>query len=493
LRPSRLAPITVVLLLSPAARAADYEISAETIGQGYQLRAADDTLVNRRRLVQSLGLDVYNIGPKDVVGRPLARNQLYLTVAMRFDAELGDFDSLRELAGRTHQDELHAARFDLLYAYLGGTNVFGFLDFRLGRQLLVDLFDYLAFDGLHLAARTSFNLAVEAWGGLAVSGAMPFDSPLYRADGVALGGNPLGSLGARQEDALQPTFGVALKTVDLPWAAARVSYFRTISTTQSRGPGEPDTGVVDEKVALTARARLAGGRLFLWAGARYNVLAGRVDEIQGGARLKLAAAHALQAEYVYSAPTFDGDSIWNVFASEAFNDVRLSYQAMLGRLELYARGLVRLFADQVTSQDCSDPAAAGVSSPLSAGGNLGGRLALPRGWLRLDGYYQDGWGGRTAGVDLAGRWTILDRLGLDGRVSYASFRDDARSLDHADSLGLALGLRYTLVSGITAHLLIEENVNRLYASQLRIVGLLDLSFFLGPRGGGRVRPRAGWL
>jgi hypothetical protein len=491
-----LRPLLLVFALVPSLAAAyDFQIDAQTVGQGYQLRAADDTLVNRRRLTQLLGLSVFNVGPRDVIGRPLDRNQFYLTLSLRFDADLGDWANVPQLSGRTPERELLQTKLEILYAFIGGRNLFGFLDVRLGRQLMVDLFDFLAFDGLALEARTPYNVAVEAWGGLAVTGAAPFDSPVYRVDGIALGGNPLGSLAARQEEALEPTFGVAVKSFGWRELSTRLSFMRTISFTGDRQPGEPSSGVIDEKLAWTARGWLWGGRFVPWAGVRYNVLAGRVDEVQAGARIRLTAAHALQAEYVLSAPTFDGDSIWNVFGAQAFNDLRLGYQLLLGRLNAYARAFVRLFSVEPTSETSAPPPS--QLDTVDYGGAAGARLDWPRGGLRLDGYYEDGYGGLTGGVDLAGRMHILGDplggLGAEGRVSYVHFRDDARPIDHADSFGLQAGLRYTLVPGLVLHVLVEENVNRFYSSQLRVVGLLDLSFFVGPRGGGRPLARPGWM
>jgi hypothetical protein len=488
--------IVCLLLLPVPARAYDFDLYAETVGQGYQLRAADDALVNRRRLTQSLGLDMYNLGPKDVVGRPLDRNQFFVSVALRFDAELSDFGDLKQLPGHTAQREIDPTRLDLIYAYLGGRNLFGVLDFRLGRQIFVDLFDYQSIDGLWLQAKTPLHLAVEAWGGLNVDGAAVFDSPVYRTDGVALGGNPQGSLGARQEDALQPTFGVALATLGLRDVTARLSYDRTVSFTGSaRQPGEPASGVIDEKVAITARGRLWGGRLVPWFGLRYNVLAGLVDEVHAGLRLMLGR-HALQAEYVYSAPTFDGDSIWNVFGAQAFNDARLTYDLALGRLRAFARAFVRLFDNQSLSQEngrVGAPDSLGLG--LAAGGTLGARCDWRRGYLRVDGYYEDGYGGTKGGVDLAGRVLLFGEwvTGLvgEGRLSFVHFRDDARAIDHADSFGVQAGLRYSFLRGLTVHLAVEENVNRFYASQFRALALVDLSFWIGPRGGGFPRTRPG--
>jgi hypothetical protein len=465
--------LAVVLLLLPSlARAYDFQIDAATIGQAYQLRAADDALVNRRRLTQYLGLHVFNLGPRDELGRPLPRNQFYLTAALRLDAELGDFPSLTELVGRTPERELFAEKLDLLYAFLGGNDLFGFLDFQLGRQILVDLYDWTSFDGLHLTARTPFAVAAEIWGGLATSGAAAFDSPVYRVDGSALGGNPLGSLGARQEDELRPTVGVAARTVGLRDVTARFSYERTMSPTGGpRQPGEPRWGVVDEKIGLTARGRLFQGQLVPWFAFRYNLLVGRLDEVYAGARAQ-HGRHGWSAEYVLAAPTFDGDSIWNVFASRAFDDVRVAYDVRLGRVQAYARAFCRLFFDD-------------GGTALSVGGSGGARLDLGRGWLRLDGYYEDGYGGRRAGVDASARARIwgdpVDGIFAEGRLSYSGFRDDVRPLDRADSFGLQAGLRYTPFPGLVLHGLVEENVNRLYASQLRLLALADLSFFVGPR------------
>jgi hypothetical protein len=473
--------VALILLLAPSlARAYDFQIDAETVGQAYQLRAADEALVNRRRLTQYLGLHVFNLGPHDELGRPLPRNQFFVTAALRFDVELGDFPSLRELGGRTPERELAAEKLDLLYAYVGGRDLFGCLDFALGRQILIDLYDWSAFDGLHLLVRTPVHVAAEIWGGLAVSGAAVFDSPVYRVDGSALGQNPLGTLAARQEDQPEPTVGVAARLVGLRDFSARLSYERTMSPTgEPRQPGEPAWGVVDEKVGLTTRGRLLDGRIIPWFALRYNLLVGRLDELYAGARAQLGR-HGISAEYVLAAPSFDGDSIWNVFASQAFDDVRVSWDVRIGRVQAWLRGFYRLFFD--------DRGGSG-----SVGGSAGARVDLGRGWARLDGYYEDGWGGRRAGVDASARVRVwgdpVDGIFAEARLSYAGFRDDARPIDHADSFGAQAGLRYSPLPGMVLHGVVEENVNRFYASQLRLLALLDLSLFIGPRARANRRPQ----
>jgi hypothetical protein len=480
-----------ILLCAVPARAVDVQLSSETIGQGWQLRAGDDTIVNRRRLTQMVGFDVTGLGPKDVYGNALDKNQFYLSLQLRFDAEFGDYADLAMPSGRTPQREIYKDHFDLLWGFIGARSLFGFVDAKLGRQLMVDLFDWRSFDGIWVEARAPFHAAVEVWGGLNVTGAAPFDSAIYRADGVALGGNPRGSLDARQEDALQPTFGVAVRTWGLRDFMLRLSYARTTSSTNDPQPGEPTSGVVDETVALTARGRLLHGKLIPWLGFRWDLLGGRLADLQAGLRWQISQSHGLTAEYVQAAPTFDGDSIWNVFGSTAFSDVRLVYDLLLGRWRFFARGFARLFPDEPLT---SGHQAAGVSSGTAWGASAGTRADFRRANVRLDGYYEDGWGGLKAGGDLSGRilafgdW--LYGLVFDGRISYVYFHDDLRPIDSAHSFGMQLGARYTFVRGVTLHLLVEENVNHFYASQFRALAMLDLSFFLGARGPGIQRPRA---
>ena len=47
------------------------------------------------------------------------------------------------------------------------------------------------------------------------------------------------------------------------------------------------------------------------------------------------------------------------------------------------------------------------------------------------------------------------------------------------------GVRWQVMRGALLHLLVEDNVDRYYNAQLRLMAMLDLSFALGPRGGGR--------
>src|SRR5262249_3937765 len=158
-----------IVLFSASAGAYDFDLSAQTTAQGYQLRwtrfSEQNRFLNRRRLTQTLGLDVWNILEPDVdLTRlhppPLAPFDVYVSVALRLDHDFGEYTqgtvsymqgsapvienataTVPELAGQSFA-------LDALYAVVGARRIFGFLDAALGRQIVVDTFDWLSFDGL---------------------------------------------------------------------------------------------------------------------------------------------------------------------------------------------------------------------------------------------------------------------------------------------------------------------------------------------------------
>src|SRR5262249_6773173 len=151
-----------------------------------------------------------------------------------------------------------------------------------------------------------------------------------------------------------------------------------------------------------------------------------------------------------------------------------------------ARGFVRFFHDVAETVDRLDPNAPAPVSPggnLDGGANVGLRYDLNRGYVRADGYLEEGWGGSRLGSDLSTRWGVYrDVVSLEGRALYAHFEDDARGnaeADRGDSIGLQLGGRAALARGILLHVLVEDNISRYYASQFRLYAVLDVTALLG--------------
>lgn len=492
-----------------SASAYTVEADATVVGQGYSLRTADPggpgggVSVDRRRLTTYLGLYIGGIGRKDLDLRPSVRDQFSVTIQMRVDADFGDYlcsiarvtpssvlgcvDPTTPGAVRT-DPELSNYRPELLLAYIEGQNLGGFVDVRLGRQVMWDLLDFRGLDGAWLAVRTPIHLAVEAWGGLSQNGSLSIDPPLYVMDGTSRSLRLDPTDRAQQALALQPTVGASLRTSGLRDFQARLSYRRTFSATaDTRAPGctadgtpgcAPEMGTIEERLSYTMHGRLLGGRLQGWGGLRYDFLSGRFDDGQAGLRGSPAAGHFVGIEYRYSAPTWDGDSIFNVFATDPYHNLDIRYDgrhaAGSGELSFYARAHGRLF----------QPGTGPMSASL--GGDAGLRYRRQHGFVRLDGFFDDGYGGLRGGGDLSGRLLLLrDTIGLEGRVMYIYWADDLRESSRSHGVSLQGGVRWAFMKGALLHLLAEDNIDRFYSSQLRLMALLDLSLLLGPHGGRR--------
>lgn len=183
-------------------------------------------------------------------------------------------------------------------------------------------------------------------------------------------------------------------------------------------------------------------------------------------------AHTVSPEYYYSFPTFDGDSIFNVFSVAAYHDARLTYelQPAGSAWTSYARGWARLFRNEDETDEVDGRALAG-------GGQLGARYrAGPRSSLRGDLFYEDGYGGLRTGAYAAARWALAKDLELASRLSAIYFDEDLLSNLDGVTLGAQLGATYLINEGIALHVVVEENTNDFHTSQLRGIAMLDLAF-----------------
>ena len=103
-------------------------------------------MLTRRRLTQYLDLNVYDIAPARFRGDDGSRNVIYFDASLRFETDFGGY-MLGRPTGPDDIGELKQSQIDVLYAFIGGRNVGGRLDFQLGRQFHFDLVDFYAFDG----------------------------------------------------------------------------------------------------------------------------------------------------------------------------------------------------------------------------------------------------------------------------------------------------------------------------------------------------------
>lgn len=504
----RFVALAVVLALPAPAAAYDFEIAARTIGQAYQVVYGDLDLgrvLERRRFTQTLSLDVWNIlEPSFDPGRPdpppLAPFDVYVTARFRLQHDFGEYTRGDVIHALTPTREIEEAAtsavpelaggdlsLEVLEAAAGARGIFDRLDVAVGRQLMIDSFDWYAIDGLSLDARLPAHVRVFVHGGFLVRDASPLASATMEPDGTGSAQCTIipdpdipadlreTSCGGRDRPA--PTFGVGAATHGLRWLSARLSYRRSISPTTEvltpqLGGAAPAWGVLEEKLAFSARGVLWDGKLVPWMAARWNFLLALLDEADAGVRLA-QGAHALTGEARWSSPSFDGDSIFNVFSFEPYLDLRVGYDLDLGRARAAARGYWRRYGNSdvdklAPGETIDDPA-------ISAGATLSGGLQLGSVTTRLDLRYEDGQGGLRAGGELAAWLRVTRRLTVDGRASLFRFEDDLRVEHAATTFGAEAGARLLLGKGMNLHVLAEQNANR-FDRSLRLLALLDLTF-----------------
>lgn len=521
------------------ARAYDFEVRAQTIGQGYSLRSfrllSNDLLLGRRRFTQILMLNLWNLGEprgyrKLYDTTPRNGPRYYFTSYLRIEHDFGAWTGGSIINNGRRFDALDlvpelsssSLALDLLYGYFAAEGLWGGkLDLYLGRQLNVDTLDFWSMDGLTARVTTGAHVAVEAFAGLRVRDSSPLGSATNEPDGTPgalcteyVEGATAGSGGWRpidrnvpgtgnpftndfdfcpQRQQLMPTFGGAIETTNLRALWARLSYRRSQSPTpgvigdpfrhQYRDVGlypnelgqAPDWGVNEERLALSVRGKLDLGRgrqLVPYGAARYSLLHGLIDEAHAGARASYGI-HGLEAEVFYSFPTFDGDSIFNVFSTEPYVDYRLTYDIKPANrdLRLYTRGWVRKYHTEDASLGT------GVEPNVYAGGvQLGARYISPARLLaRLDLFHDDGYGGRRTGGFGEVQWNVIDKFGVATRLSIIDMDSDSRPLA-GTTVGMQAGTSYLVQDGVRLHLLGEANLNRFNRNDYRLIAVMDLAF-----------------
>ena len=247
---------------------------------------------------------------------------------MRFDTDFGSYMTGAP-TGATSIPELKQSQVDILYAFLGGRRIGGRVDFQLGRQIHFDLVDFYAFDGADVlvhATRLFARGGVRRDRGARRAAAVVADLRARRHErGLARSGDPAGAefgdraagrrgVRRRRRPTRRRSVGAAL----VPRASGR--------RPPTGCPASRTAGIDDEKVAsLTATASWRNARL-PHGGIRYNLLFASFDDEQLAVRVRRRPRQWLALEMTYLAPTFDGDSIWNIFAIGAYRDLRGSYE-----------------------------------------------------------------------------------------------------------------------------------------------------------------------
>lgn len=480
-------------------------VDATVLAQGYDLRTVDlnPQVVARRRLTSYLGLRLDGMSLGAGLDPVSQRGPFSLVFELRIEADFGDFlcsigrtgfaaplGCLSESRGGVRTEpELQNHRAELLLAYAEGVRLGGRFDLRLGRQLSWELFDLRGFDGLFLATHLPFGIVLDVYGGLSESPATSLNPSSLTLDGTSRspGSQPLPF--ARSFEAPQPLLGVTARLDGFSGLQARIAYRKTwfvppalTAPCEPPGPCPPGFGTLEDRLAASLHASLLSGRIHVFSGVRYDLLSRRFDHAQATLTAALTPRQRLSLDYQLRQATFAGDSIWNVFASDPSQWVSLRADAVLSRpqarttLSLFGAAFFQQFAIAGTS---SAPPVFGDAEAL--GGDLGLRLSRRHSHAELRGVFDTGYGGTRALASLSGRLMLLaDRLTLEARLlyTYASQPERPRSVGHGGVV--QLGARCALFSGLLAHILVEDSIDRQDLSQLRLLASLDLSALLGP-------------
>jgi hypothetical protein len=530
------AALTFAIGSPESARAADFIINADTAAQAYEVGSPwGDTVLARRRLMQTLALGVYNIQGQYKPGEA----DYSMVLRLRLDADFGINSHVTGSAETNFKDGsgsrfipgLQEAPLDLMYAYVEGRNIAnGWLGFRAGRQYVSDVLGWWSFDGGLVRITTPYFVQAEVYGGLEQRGGLPFSNARYERQGIWRGshagfGDDPGLPNASDFPSYQfaqvaPAFGVALESSGPSWIHGRFTYrrvYNTGSTITQQFP-DPQGGfrtarglrLSQERLGYAADVNKAdlGGIKAAFSYDLYNQLVGSAF---GGVDVYLGKRVTVGADADYFVPTFDADSIWNWFTR--YPITTLTGRAALDvseRFDIAASGGVRMWTtegnpddfgvgqcraaglpDDCFGEEYFDPMAptlgtvrafsrAEENRPADATidglGNLAGRYRFGSGNLSLRGMMQMGARGRRAGADLAGDKFFLGKMfNVGARVSLYNWSDPLRPGRGATSFGYVLGAGLKPHQVADFRLEWEHNMNRLVGQRFRIVGLVNVA------------------
>ncbi len=492
-----------------------------------------DVFLGRRRYTQTLALRIWDVGDFAAARREAHLPERGLRITwqsyLRIDHDFGDYTGGRvtvALALPVKRDALDVtpelaesvASLDLLYGYV---ELAGLLDDRvtlqLGRVLADDGWGAAGLDGgVARLDVPAMPVAISASAGLRVRASSPLGVAAYELDGTSgaacqeyVEGPTPGSgtwklidrdraiVNHRlasdfeycpQRDVRQPTVGVTVATARIRGFGAELGYRRTWSDTVGvigsvdrlvypdlglypNDAGQaPASGVDEERLWARAHGELRshGVAISPYADVRYSLLHATIDRADAGVRLS-RGDHTLEPSIAYFSPTFDGDSIFNVFSIEPTTDLRLGYQ-LAGKVRVRASAWLRAYHHEPGVSSFAGGADAGIEQPLG-----------PRWRARVDALWDDGYGGRRVGASAEAGWHPSPTFWLRGRaIALAVARDDLGEGSSAHpryvTSSTVVSTTWRLSDGIALHVIAEADNDAIHELQYRAIGMFDFTF-----------------
>jgi len=487
---------TVVAWAPTSALAVDADVQSDTAAQFYDVRSpTGETILNRRRATSTLSVSGYELmdtPPND----PYAPDLLF-RARLRYDADYGQSGAESDVTnfGRLVPG-LQPQQIDLMYGYIEGRKFArGWLGFKLGRQYMTDMLGWYSFDGGEVKATTPYYFAVEAYGGTEVRNGMPLAASTFESDGVWRGsraGYDASLYPSYQPADVAPVFGAAVESAGVTWLHSRLTYRRamntgTVNTSEfASGLFTPaqysGTRVSSEKLGYSIDAewaKVGSAR----AGLIYDLYDAKFASMNANLDAFLGHGLTVGLDYQFYQPTFDADSIWNIFMSEPLNDIgaRAVFEAS-DHVALSAGGHARIYTVQTSEAPASTqaftvPGSYFPSNPLGfdGGGDFAARYKYGEGSLGVRASGNFGQAGDRVGGDITGERVFETRYVVQGRVNVWQWDDKLRPDRDATSVGYVAGVGYRFAPRSQAMFDFQHDVNRIAGQRFRAMIWLTLA------------------
>ena len=424
-------------LSSYTAAGYDQQISADTSLEGYSVYSGNGTVLSRRRVVGNIDLGAWNILPGET--DPYYKGpRLSADLSIRIMGDMGI--SKRETQPTSELGYVPGAEpvsFSFLTGYI---DAHGFwkdtLDIRAGRQIRLDTLGFFAFDGIDTRLRLPAGITVVAYLGMEVRGGQSLGYDNFELDGTNRGDrSDLESDRYPDLEEPKPRMAGGCEVILAPWRwLEAAASFRAVGIVHDAG------NLADQRV---------GGRLDVHAGifhadARtvYNAMVNTISEADGEVGVTPWDRVGISAEYHRYRPSFEGDSIFNVFDISPQNDVGGRIDARVNRLvKISGWGFARI-NEEGTGPNDDD----GHNRVSGAGGGIGTDYRTPARSLSARFSMAEEWGERRIGAELGGGHGFLrkNRLWLSFRLSYWHIEDDFSELYRGDVAGYVLSGRFNI-------------------------------------------------
>ena len=515
-------------------------VHADTQAQAYQLRNRwGEPVLSRHRVTQTLGLDVTGIGQPDdedeVDQLPYySPDDVHVSfhARMRLDADFG-LDQ-REITLASHNGYyvpgLQRAPFDLMFGYFDISNVAnGLMSARLGRQYVIDALGWWSFDGALVRLQLPLYFAVEGYSGWEQRGGFPLSTSRYEMNGTWRGDR------LRMDPTLYPEFleasmapaqGVSFETIGVPYVHGRVAYrkvWNTGTVTTRLAPNQQSmltySGWRTSQERLAASADATVDEYGLMHGAVvYDLLRSMVTSWRASVDVFATSYLTVGVDVDREIPVFDGDSIWNWFATDpTFNVLTRGDLTITERLRTSLAAGVRwvdvkgersndFVAD---TSNVASPTGANINfdtvntaltaAPMSQKIDVIARAAaqwqLDSGNVGLAALTDRGSRGHRDGVDVFGDIEFAQRYGLSARLSLYDWQDafagtsvtgsplastasGTTSSESSDpsvtSFSYVLGSAYRFFDHMLTRIEWEHDINRRVGHRYRVLASLQV-------------------